>query len=65
MLEKQTEFPTMVPIGSNNVGSNVNEVSPAMSQGIHSKTTSEQLFMEEISIITGDDVFPIVYSFPR
>ena len=55
----------MVPIGSNNVGSNVNEVSPAMSQGINSKTTSEQLFMEEISIITGDDVFPIVYSFPR
>ena len=46
----------MVSIGSNIVEFNVNEVSPAMNQSIHSETTSEQLFMEETSTITGEDV---------
>ena len=55
--EIDEEFPTMVSIGLNNVEFNANEVSPAMNQSIHSETTSEQLFMEGTSTITGEDVF--------
>ena len=47
----------MVSIGSNNEKFNVNEVSLAMYQSIHSETTSEQLFMEKTSTITST-VFP-------
>ena len=32
--------------------------SPAISQSIHSKTTSEQLFIEKTSTIIDEDVFP-------
>ena len=48
----------MASIGSNYVEFNVNAVSPAMNQSIHSETASEQLFMEESLTITGEDIFP-------
>ena len=48
----------MVSISSNNVEFNVNEVLSAMNQSIHSETISKQLFMEETSTVTGEDVFP-------
>lgn len=47
----------MVSIRWNKVESNVNEVLSAMSQSIHSETTSERVFMEETSAITGEDIF--------
>ena len=48
----------MASIGSNYVEFNVNAVSPAMNQSIHSETASEQLFMEESLTITVEDIFP-------
>ena len=48
----------MVFISSNNVEFNVNEVLPAMNQSIYSETTSERLFMQDTSTVTGEEDFP-------
>ena len=47
----------MASIRWNKVESNMNEVLSAMSPSIHSETTSERVFMEETSTITGEGIF--------